>query len=174
MARSFNTVGGGANTNRNGLEFERGTDLREAFKEHPRYKLLGDSIIDRATDLKVGTLFEKNKLYKNLLEAHDVDYTQLVSKKLLPDDALLVGGTLHIIEKKYQAGAGSVDEKLQTCHFKLRQYTKLLAPLGIRVEFHFLLSDWFKAPSYKDVLEYICEVGCDYFFHEIPLEKLGL
>lgn len=127
LARSFNTVGGGANTNRNGLEFERGTDLREAFKEHPRYKLLGDSIIDRATDLKVGTLFEKNKLYKNLLEAHSVDYTQIVSKKLLPDDALLVGGTLHIIEKKYQAGAGSVDEKLQTCHFKLRQYTKLLA-----------------------------------------------
>jgi hypothetical protein len=53
----------------------------------PRYKVLGDSIIDRATDVKVGTLFEKNRLYKNLLEAHDVDYTQFVSKNLLPDDA---------------------------------------------------------------------------------------
>lgn len=79
-------MGGGAHTNRNGLEFERGTDLRETFKA-PRYKVLGDSIIDRATDVKVGTLFEKNRLYKNLLEAHDVDYTQLVSKNLLPDDA---------------------------------------------------------------------------------------
>lgn len=174
LGRSPNTVGGGANTTRNGLAFERGADLRHAFIDHPRYKLAGDSVVDRATDLKVGTLFEKNKLYKNLLEARGIDYKQFLSKKLLPDDALLVGGTLHIIEKKYQAGAGSVDEKLQTCHFKLRQYTKLLAPLGIRVEFHYLLSEWFDAPSYRDVLEYIGEVGCDYFFLEIPLEKLGL
>ncbi|MET4076801.1 hypothetical protein ABIB44_004076 [Hymenobacter sp. UYCo722] len=174
MGRSPNTVGGGANTTRNGLAFERGADLRDAFIDHPRYKLHGDNVIDRATDQKVGTLFEKNKLYKNLLEAQGVDYKQLLSKKLLPDDALLVGGILHIIEKKYQAGAGSVDEKLQTCHFKLRQYTKLLAPLGIRVEFHYLLSDWFKAASYRDVLQYIEEVGCDYFFLEIPLDKLGL
>lgn len=174
MARSFNTAGGGAATNRNGLEFERGTDLREAFKEHPRYKLVGDGVVDRATDKEVGTLYAKNKLYKNLLEARGFNYRDYISKKLLPDDALLVGGTVHIIEKKYQAGAGSVDEKLQTCHFKLRQYTKLIKPLGLRVEFHFLLSDWFKAPSYRDVLEYIEETGCNYFFHEIPLDKLGL
>jgi len=141
LARSDNTVGGGATTTRNGLAFERGTDLREAFLEHPRYKLVGDSVVDQATDLKVGTLFEKK---------------------------------LHIIEKKYQAGAGFVDEKLQTCHFKLRQYTRLLTPLGIQVQFHYLLSDWFRAPSYRDMLEYIEEVGCDYFFHGIPLDKLGL
>lgn len=167
-------MGGGTNTTRNGLAFERGADLRDAFIDHPRYKLVGDGVVDRASDQKVGTLFEKNKRYKNRLEAKDIDYKQLLSKKLLPDDALLVGDTLHIIEKKHQAGAGSVDEKLQTCHFKLRQYTKLLAPLGIRVEFHYMLSDWFKAPSYRDVLEYIEEVGCDYFFLEIPLDKLGL
>jgi hypothetical protein len=174
LIRPFNTSGGGANTNRNGLEFERSTELRDAFLEHPRYALHGDTVVDRATTLPVGVLFEKNKLYKNLLIARGVDYTQLVSKRLLPDGALLVGGTLYIIEKKFQAGSGSVDEKLQTCHFKKRQYEKLVAPLGLRVQFYYLLNDWFRDPSYRDVLEYIEEVGCRYFFKEIPLEELGL
>lgn len=174
MARPFNTAGGGANTNRNGLEFERSTELRGAFQEHPRYKLLGDTVIDRTTDLPVGVLFEKNKLYSNLLQAQGVDYKQLVSKKLLPDGAILVEGTLYIIEKKFQAGSGSVDEKLQTCHFKKRQYQRLVAPLGLRVAFYYLLNDWFAHPSYRDVLEYIEEVGCRYFFKKIPLAELGL
>lgn len=174
MARPFNTAGGGANTNRSGLEFERSTELRDAFVEHERYKLRGDTVIDTLTDLAVGTLFEKNKLYKNLLAAHGVDYKQLVSKKLLPDGAILVGGTLYIIEKKYQAGAGSVDEKLQTCHFKKRQYERLVAPLRLQIAFYYLLNDWFQKPEYRDVLEYIEEVGCRYFFKEIPLAELGL
>jgi hypothetical protein len=37
-----------------------------------------------------------------------------------------------------------------------------------------LLSDWFKAPAYKDVLDYIISVGCSYYFSYIPLQKLGL
>lgn len=142
--------------------------------EHPRYDLTGDTVIDRATGQLVGILLEKNKLYKNLLAAQGVDYTQLVSKKLLPDGAVLVGDTLYIIEKKYQAGSGSVDEKLQTCHFKKRQYERLVAPLELRVEFYYLLNDWFKDPSYRDVLKYIEDVGCRYFFKEIPLVDLGL
>lgn len=174
LIRPFNTSGGGANTNRNGLEFERSTELRDAFLEHPRYVLQDDTVVDRATALPVGVLLEKNKLYKDLLAARGVDYKQLVSKRLLPDGAFLVGDTLYIIEKKFQAGAGSVDEKLQTCHFKKRQYEKLVAPLGLRVEFYYLLNDWFRDPSYRDVLEYIEEVGCRYFFKEIPLAELGL
>lgn len=172
--RTPNKFGGGAATNRHGLEFERNTELRDAFVEHERYRLHGDTVIDRATDLVVGTLFEKNKLYKNLLVAHGIDYQQLISKRLLPDGALLVGGTLYVIEKKFQAGSGSVDEKLQTCHFKKRQYERLMAPLGYQVRFYYLLSDWFRRPEYRDVLAYIEEVGCGYFFREIPLVALGL
>jgi hypothetical protein len=170
-----NTVGGGANTNRNGLEFERGTDLAEAFIEHPLYKLNGDGVVERTTGREVGRMYGKNKLYKNLLEANGIDYQNIVSKKLLPDDALLVDKTLFVIEKKYQAGAGSVDEKLQTCDFKRKQYTKLLAPLGIAVEYYYVLnSSWFNHPSYRDVFDYIESVGCRHFFDVIPLEALGL
>lgn len=173
--KKFNTVGGGANTNLSGLEFERGTDLAEAFKEHPLYKLNGDGILERTTGREVGRMYGKNKIYKNLLEANGIDYQTIVSKKLLPDDALLVGKKLIVIEKKYQAGAGSVDEKLQTCDFKRKQYAKLMAPLGIDVEYYYVLnSSWFNHPSYRDVFDYIESVGCRYFFDVIPLEELGL
>jgi hypothetical protein len=75
---------------------------------------------------------------------------------------------------KFQEVAGSVDEKLQTCDFKNKQYTKLLSPLGISVKYTYILSDWFKDQSYKDVLEYVRSVGCYYFFNELPLDFLGL
>ena len=174
MGKKFNTVGGGAATNRNGLEFERGTDLREAISAHAVYGMLGDDVIIKESLITVGRLFEKHKLYKNLLTPNGIDYRNVLSKKLLPDDAMLVADTLYIIEKKFQQGSGSVDEKLQTAHFKLKQYRKLLQPLGYQVRFYYLLNDWFRKPEYRDVLDYIKEVECAYFFEKIPLEALGL
>ena len=103
-----------------------------------------------------------------------IDYKRIISKKLLPDDALLVDNTLYVIEKKFQKCAGSVDEKIQTCDFKKKQYTKLLTPCNIRVEYYYVFNDWFKKPEYFDVKEYIIQVGCIYFFNEIPLSALGL
>ena len=38
----------------------------------------------------------------------------------------------------------------------------------------YLLSDWFRKPEYKDVLDYIHSVHCHYFFEFIPLIKMGL
>ena len=78
------------------------------------------------------------------------------------------------IEVKHQHTEGSVDEKLQTCDFKKKQYKKLLSRLNIEVEYVYILSRWFDAPRYKDVLDYIISVGCQYYFDYIPLQKLGL
>jgi hypothetical protein len=75
---------------------------------------------------------------------------------------------------KFQYVAGSVDEKLQTCDFKKKQYTKLLREAGIKVEYIYVLNDWFAKPDYRNVLEYVKEVGCHYFFNEIPLKTIGL
>ncbi|HSZ84585.1 MAG TPA: hypothetical protein VK787_01065, partial [Puia sp.] len=91
-----------------------------------------------------------------------------------PDQGILINNNFFILEVKFQGGSGSVDEKLQTCHFKKRQYEKLLKPLGLQIQFIYVLSDWFKRPEYKDVLEYIKEVGCQYVFNEIPLNVIGL
>ena len=81
---------------------------------------------------------------------------------------------MFIIEVKTQNVAGSVDEKLQTCDFKKKQYKKLLSQLNMEVEYICILDDWFRKSAYKDVLDYIISVGCQYYFNYIPLHKLGL
>lgn len=174
MPRNKNLVGGGAQTNVNGLHFEQTTELRDLFVNSDVFTLLGDSVYKDG--VKVATLYQKHGLYKNLLVPRGVDYTKYISKKLLPDDAILVHktNTLFIIEKKFQSSAGSVDEKLQTCDFKKKQYTKLFRPLKINVEYCYYLCEWFEQDEYRDVKEYIESVGCRYFFDEIPLDYLGL
>ena len=67
-----------------------------------------------------------------------------------------------------------MDEKLQTCDFKRKQYKKLMAALNIGVEYIYVLNDWFKDPGYKDVLDYVISVGCQFCFQDLPFEKLGL
>lgn len=123
----------------------------------------------------VAHIFKKFDFYKFLSE-QKVNWKTIISKKLLPDDSIyvIINNTLFIIECKFQQVAGSVDEKLQTCDFKKKQYQKLLSQLNIEVEYVYLLSDWFKKPEYKDVLDYIISVRCSYYFEYIPLNKLGL
>ena len=69
---------------------------------------------------------------------------------------------------------GSVDEKLQTCDFKRKQYMKLVSGLGLTVKYVYVLNEWFSKKHYKDVLRYITSMGCHYKFDEIPVEWLGL
>lgn len=51
---------------------------------------------------------------------------------------------------------------------------KLVTPLGLRVEYVYVLNDWFRKKEYKDVLDYIQSVNCHYKFNELPLSWLGL
>lgn len=166
-----NGVGGGNTIT--GLNFERETDILELLKSKPGYRVEGNIIFYE--EKEVARSFRKNSLYV-YLASKGLDYKNYLSKKLLPDEALyvIVNNTLFIIEVKFQQVAGSVDEKLQTCDFKRKQYAKLLAPLNVEVEYIYILSDWFMVPAYKDVLDYIISVGCQYYFKYLPLQKLGL
>lgn len=125
---------------------------------------------------KVAELYQKHNLYKFLLEPNWINYRDIISKKLLPDNAIFVitKKTVFIVEIKYQEVAWSVDEKLQTCDFKKKQYQKLLNPLNLNTEYCYVLSDWFMKPEYRDVLNYIQAMDCKYFFGELPLEFLWL
>lgn len=165
-------VGGGKTIT--GLRFESRVTLEKVLSAIPNYKISNDVLYFKGK--KVAEFYPKNKLYKNLLEPNGIDYSKLISKKLLPDEAILIlkDKTLFIIEIKFQKVAGSVDEKLQTCDFKNKQYQKLLTPLDISVKYVYVLSDWFKDPRYKGVLDYVKSVGCYYFFNELPMEFLGL
>lgn len=191
---------GGVNT-KTGLEFEIQTDLKKIISRLKNYevrncdfdtfrkngkivkgkKLRSEKNAARWLVLykqkEVAKIFRKNGLYRYFDEIDDYDYTEIISSKLLPDDAIFVieKNTVFIIEKKTQRGRGSVDEKLQTCDFKLKQYRKLFSPLNKEVKYYYLLEkEWFSQRKYKDVLDYIISVGCGYYFNYIPLSKLGL
>lgn len=147
---------GGANTNLHGLQFEKNTDLKTMFK-------------NAGIEIDAGK-FHGKAGFSSYLKTLGVDIDSIWSKGLRPDEALFLGDTVYIIEKKWQQVEGSVDEKLQTCDFKKKQYEKAVADLGLKVEYVYLLNDWFQNPKYKDVMDYIESVGCHYFFNEIPLD----
>ena len=153
---------GGANT-LTGLVFEGEVDLKTFLSGQNDYKVIEHDVFYKGK--LVANIYKKHDFYKYFLKPHGIDWKKHISKQLLPDDSIFViaNNTVFIIECKYQKVKGSVDEKLQTCDFKKKQ-----------VEYIYLLSDWFKNPKYKDVLDYIHSVRCQYYFGYIPLQKLGL
>jgi len=173
---------GGGHT-KTGLAFEGKVDLASFLGKYRDYEVkpAEGNANKMAADVffkgeKVARLFKKNAFYSIFLKELKIDWTRVISKRLLPDDSIfvIVRNTLYIIECKWQCVAGSVDEKLQTCDFKRKQYKRLLAPANIDVEYIYLLSNWFRKPEYRDVLDYIISVGCSYYFEYIPLVKFGL
>lgn len=163
---------GGANT-KTGLVFEGKTDLTQFLNAQKGYKIIDGNVYYKGKF--IARIFKKHGFYKFLKEL-EINWKHHISKRLLPDDSIfvIIANTLFVIECKFQQMAGSVDEKLQTCDFKKKQYQKLLSHANIEVEYIYLLSDWFKKAEYKDVLDYILSVRCYYFFEYIPLIKLGL
>lgn len=163
---------GGANT-KTGLAFEGKTDLATFLNSQNGYKVVDENVYYK--EELVARVFKKYKFY-DFLEEYGIDWKEIISKRLLPDDCIfvIINNTLFVIECKFQQVAGSVDEKLQTCDFKKKQYQKLLSRANIDIEYVYLLSDWFRKPEYKDVLDYIISVRCQYYFEYIPLKKLGL
>lgn len=167
-----NGIGGG-NT-KTGLNFEGEVDFLIFIAAQPHYSVKDNAIFYNGKEVALS--FKKNELYK-YLEKQEINYREFISKKLLPDDAVFVitNNTFFILEIKFQEVAGSTDEKLQTCDFKIKQYKKLLSHLNVEVEYIYILNDWFKKPEYKDVLNYIITIkGCSYYFNYLPLQKIGL
>ena len=104
---------GGAKT-LTGLNFEKKVDFQNllgAISGYEVKKMQGKAGKGVFFEGKlVARCFRKYDFYQYMIECK-VDWKRLVSKRLLPDDALLVivRETLFIIEVKYQQVAGSVD-----------------------------------------------------------------
>lgn len=188
MAR--NIYGGGANTNLHGLQFEQETSLETAFRNEGYLiadcrvsyfdrKVIKNSKVKkvyRAENEMVGYIVGKHELYKFFdLQENDL-WKQYISKKLLPDEAFfnLSNKTIYIIEKKWQQVSGSVDEKLQTCDFKKKEYEALFSDTDFNIEYYYVLNDFFEEDKYDDVRKYIIDNSCKYFYYEIPFNELGL
>ncbi|WP_224271938.1 PD-(D/E)XK nuclease superfamily protein [Lactiplantibacillus plantarum] len=120
---------GGANTNRGGLKFEASTDLaahivseladQYELKEH----VFKESLVIKSTskvfdvyrkvDKKmIGIITKQYQFYNVLKEIYHLDNVN--KKKWKPDEVFfnLEANTVFIVEKKWQQGAGSVDEKI--------------------------------------------------------------
>ena len=117
------TGGIGGEKTLTGLNFESKVDLQKLLERIPGYRigtLPGKAGVGVFYEGKlVARCFRKHDFYR-FLEESNIDWSKMLSRKLLPDDAMLVivRETLFVIEVKYQQVAGSVDEKLQTCDFK--------------------------------------------------------
>lgn len=176
---------GGAKT-RTGKQFEESTDLRNILSRIKGISIRAEnnannSHIVNFLNEEIGYLYYQHGIYKYFLEPRRIYVENILSKKLLPDEAFLNKreNTLYVIEKKFQTVEGSVDEKLQTCVFKTHQYRKLLDPLKINLQYYYVLnSEWFddedRKKKYADTYEFVKHNGCDYFIDEIPLSRLGI
>lgn len=171
----INTHGGGARTNEYGLRFEQETSLEEALINAGYFISPRNLVLDRQYNV-LALIAPKQKFYNMFLKSENIDWKKCISKQLLPDEALInfSNNTVYIIEKKFQHAFGSVDEKLQTCDFKKKQYQKLLFDTAYKVEYIYVCNDWFQQSCYKDVHDYIRSVGCYIFFDDIPLDFLAL
>ncbi len=165
---------GGSHT-QTGAAFEKQTDLVRKLTD-AGYDISGFAILSKG--IEVGRVARHTNFSKQILRPFGVEWKDYISKELRPDEAVLShkAKLITIVEKKYQQGEGSVDEKIQTCHFKMRQYRRLATPMGCRIKFiyQFEKDGWFTKPRYKDVLEYVKEVGATYFYGEVPLSEFEL
>ncbi|MBS4913231.1 MAG: hypothetical protein KHZ77_03590 [Veillonella sp.] len=177
MARKPNRFGGGANTNFNGLRFERDTSLNDALEEKGYIVTSEHQVLYNG--YQIGLSVNKYNFYTVFLEMHGIDYKEYNSKRWLPDECFVnfINRTVYIIEKKYQDKAGSTDVKPANCDFMKKEYEKLCNPINFYVEYIFIFNDWFKNKAneeYRDMLNYIKSVNCKYYFNTIPFEAIGL
>ena len=163
---------GGANT-RTGLICEDKVDLATFIAKQKKYTVKDCNVLYLGEC--VAHIFKKYA-FNTFLEARGIDWRQHLSKRLLPDNAIyvIVNNTMFILEVNTRHTVGSVDEKVQTYDYKKKQYQKLLFQLNMEVEYIYILDEWFRQPKYKDVLDYVISVGCQYYFNYISLQKLGL
>jgi hypothetical protein len=143
---------GGCNTNKNGLPYEKLTNLTELiiFKtKNKKYKTINFNGYEENEFIQANktALFEymKNKMNKKIKHAHGCKQ---------PDECYIYEKTkkIFIIEKKFQQCNGSVCEKIQTPDFKMWQYSRLFPEYTII--YIYVLSEWFKENCYSE-LEYL-------------------
>lgn len=130
MIKTIRNGKGGAKTNKNGLAFEKMTNLPDHIRnqlsnkyELKPYSIKKENIIKRSTDyaysvfdkqkqIDIGVITRQFQFYNVLNQINHIKNNH--HKFWKPDDAFfnLEKNTLFIIEKKYQNGTGSVDEKV--------------------------------------------------------------
>lgn len=151
---------GGSNTNKNGIPYEKLTELDDKITIHSKNKYLSEISFNdnekRYIKPKQSNLFKcmKQEINLNITTAHGC-------KK--PDECYIdqQNKNLFIIEKKMQQSNGSVCEKIQTPDFKVWQYQRTFPSYNII--YIYCLSDWFKE-NCKAEIEYLIYKKIPFFW----------
>ena len=152
------TGAGGSNTNKNGLPYEKLTDLNDCFTTIEKNKISSKIRFNKYENIFIRTKqsqffkYMENHIDKNIKKAHGCKN---------PDECYINENTktIFIIEKKFQQVSGSVCEKIQSPDFKLWQYNRTFPKYNI--VYIYCLSEWFKKN---------CEAEIEYlFFKQIPV-----
>ena len=165
IIKNRGTGAGGSNTNKNGLLFEKNTDLDNQITNitnqigglNINYHIKMQFENNDKTLIKTTKLFKymENYIDKNINGAHGC-------KK--PDECYIDENakTIFIIEKKFQQCSGSVCEKIQTVDFKLWQYNRIFKN-EYKIVYIYCLSDWFKK-NCKAEIEYLQKMKIPLFW----------
>ena len=153
---------GGSNTNKNGMSYEKITDLNDSFivlKEEPYSKTIqfneNNKKFIRTRQSKFFKYTNEKGYLKNEIEkAHGCKN---------PDECYIdeINKNIFIIEKKFQQGSGSVCEKIQTPDFKRWQYERSFP--SFKIIYIYCLSHWFK-DNCKAELEYLKYININVFW----------
>lgn len=149
------TGAGGANTNKNGLAYEELTDLSEKLKKNIPIKKGINEVEFEGYERKL-IKASKDSLRKYMKEKGELNEEEDPSPGCKePDEAYIdpEHKNVFIIEKKFQQGPGSVDEKIQTGPFKKKDYEEQFP--NYTIYYMYCLSDWFKRDEYKRSLRHL-------------------
>jgi len=155
------TGAGGANTNKNGLQFEEVADLKDRYESIIRRKI--GSEVKFKGHLCTFIEVSKSALHKYMEKIGEKNMTlKPAAGCKLPDEAYidLEKNIVFIIEKKFQQKSGSADEKLQTGYFKQSHYKGLFP--NFKIYYMYCLSDWFKRE--ESALKYLKDGGIPVFW----------
>ncbi len=144
------TGAGGANTNKNGISYENKTDLSSLYSECVNINKNINKI--KFNDKNVEFVTAKQTVLQTVLKQNTNIIPAAGCKK--PDEVYINNETktLYIIEKKFQQGRGSVDEKLQTGYFKKEHFEELYPEY--KIYYIYCLSDWFKREEYTSEIKH--------------------
>jgi len=154
------TGAGGCNTNKNGLPYEKLTDLKTEYNIILSHKYYDE--IQFIGNNKTFTTTKQSKLFKYMIDNIDTNIPKAHGCKN-PDECFIdnVNKKIIIVEKKFQQVSGSVCEKIQTPHFKLWQYNRTFPEYNII--YIYCLSDWFKKNCIAE-LEYLKDNSIQVFW----------
>jgi hypothetical protein len=157
------TGAGGANTNKNGLRYEDITHIPTLLNIESTKKIFGTGNNDHYYVYEQYVILKQSGLHKYLQH----DYVKC-EKKTNPDECIIDADNrvLYIIEKKFQQCNGSVDEKIQTGHYKKWFYKKQYPTYTI--VYIYVLSDWFKQKKYRPEMEYLHNINIHVLFGSDP------